>query len=153
MAALDSNHDGLLSAGDVEFKDLRIWVDANSDGHTDANELHGLGDYGITSLDLHASAGTHVDHGNLLGLTSSYTTADGQAHDMADVWFSQTAAKSTTPSVEDLLTAPSSTVLPADLAAAPESGTTAAPAATDAGSLGVARNSLLDEDQKLPPLI
>ena len=151
MADLDSNHDGVLNAGDVEFKDLRIWVDADSDGQTDARELLGLSDYGIVSLDLNATAGTEMDHGNLLGLTSSYTTADGQSHDMADVWFSQTAAQA--PSVDELLTAPSANVLPAELSAAPETASTAAPAAVDSGSLGVARNSLVDEDQKLPPLI
>jgi trimeric autotransporter adhesin len=48
-----------------------------------------LADLGIVSMDLQAQAGTEMDHGNLLGLTSSYTTTDGQSHDMADVWFAK----------------------------------------------------------------
>jgi len=38
-----------------------------------------------------------MDNGNLLGLVSSYETADGATHDMADVWFvaDKTAAYAT----------------------------------------------------------
>jgi hypothetical protein len=62
--------------------------------------LHTLGDLSITELDLNAHSSTAMDHGNLLGLVSSYKTADGQSHEMADVWFSKqpsAAASTTTP--------------------------------------------------------
>ena len=75
MAQYDSNGDGVLDARDTHFKDLVVWVDANHDGKTEAGELKTLADLHITSLDLHGLAGTATNNGNLLGLTSSYTTS------------------------------------------------------------------------------
>ena len=76
-------------------------ADANHDGKTDPGELKLLSDYGIVSLNLNATKGTTIDHGNLLGLISSYTKADGSQHAMADVWF----AKDVTPTHPDDVTA------------------------------------------------
>jgi hypothetical protein len=42
---------------------------------------------GITKINVNATVGTSTDNGNLLGLTSTYETADGVTHDAADVWF------------------------------------------------------------------
>jgi hypothetical protein len=89
MAAMDTNHDGKLTAADKQFAEMKVWVDANSDGKSTAGELHSLKDLGIIELDLGATKGTALDNGNLLGLVSSYKTADGKSHDMADVWFSK----------------------------------------------------------------
>lgn len=36
---------------------------------------------------MNAATELSKDNGNLIGLTSSYETADGATHDMADVWF------------------------------------------------------------------
>jgi len=122
LAQMDSNHDGHISSQDASFADLKLWVDANHDGKTDAGELHSLTELHITDLNLHASTGTAVDNGNLLALTSSYSTSDGASHDMADVWFRKdTTATASSPSVtvSDLLTAPSAdVVLPTTTASA-----------------------------------
>jgi hypothetical protein len=115
MAQYDSNGDGKLTAADAHFKDLVVWVDANHDGKTEAGELKSLADLGITSLDLHGLAGTATDHGNLLGLTSSYTTADGATHAMADVWFAKdtaSTAAAAAPALSDLLSQPGGDLLP-----------------------------------------
>jgi hypothetical protein len=119
MAQYDTNGDGKLDASDAQFKDLRVWVDANHDGKTDAGELKTLTELNITSLDLHGLAGTATNNGNLLGLTSSYTTADGTQHAMADVWFAKdttattaTTAAAATPALHDLLAAPAADLLP-----------------------------------------
>ncbi len=64
-----------------------MWVDGNSNGVTDAGELKTLESLGISKLDLAATSSTAQDHGNILGLLSSYETTDGQTHQMADVWF------------------------------------------------------------------
>ncbi len=119
MAQYDSNGDGVLDARDAHFKDLVVWVDANHDGKTEAGELKTLADLHITSLDLHGLAGTTTSHGNLLGLTSSYTTSDGATHAMADVWFARDGASGTAPTTHatppalgDLLSAPPTDVLP-----------------------------------------
>jgi hypothetical protein len=106
LAQLDGNHDGVISAADSQFKDLRVWVDANHDGKTDAGELKSLADAGIVSLDLHAVTGTQVDHGNLLGLVSSFTLADGSQHQLADVWFAKEKVATPPIQLDDLLAAP-----------------------------------------------
>ena len=126
MALEDSNHDGKLSAADASFKDLRVWVDANHNGVSDAGELKTLAELGIVSLDLHAQTGTAKDNGNLIGLVSSYTTTDGAQHEMADVWFAREAV-SAAPKLSELLAAPAGEVLPASLAAAPATAPTAGP--------------------------
>ena len=114
MALEDSNHDGRLTAADKNFNELKVWVDANHDGKTDKGELHALADFGIVEVDLHATKGTEVDHGNLLGLVSSYKTGDGAHHAMADVWFAKDASHPAPLPVAlgDVLAAPTADVLP-----------------------------------------
>jgi hypothetical protein len=89
MRAEDSNHDGKLTAADAHFAELKVWVDTNSNGVSDAGELRDLSSLGIIELDLNAHASTEMNNGNLLGLVSGYKTADGQNHAMADVWFAK----------------------------------------------------------------
>jgi transcriptional antiterminator Rof (Rho-off) len=154
MAQEDTNHDLKLDANDAHFKDLRVWVDANHDGKTDAGELKTLGELGITSLDLHAKTGTEVDNGNLLGLVSNYTTTDGAKHEMADVWFTKdtTPAAETTAkvSLSDVLAAPTTDLMPGLTSGAVSSGTTP-PAHTGAVPPS---SSVLDDDSNKPlPLI
>jgi hypothetical protein len=84
---LDSNHDGAISADDAAYNELRVWVDANTDGVSNTGELRSLGDLGITKINLNASVSGALDHGNLVGLTSTYETSDGATHAAADVWF------------------------------------------------------------------
>jgi hypothetical protein len=87
LGELDANHDGVISSADAAFGDLRVWVDGNADGVSAAGELRTLADLGITEISVNATAGDSVDNGNILGLTSSFRTADGSSHAAADVWF------------------------------------------------------------------
>jgi len=87
LADLDSNADGVISQGDAAFDQLQVWVDGNSDGISQAGELFKLKDLGITELSLKATSSPTQNNGNIVGLNSAYTTADGQSHEMADVWF------------------------------------------------------------------
>jgi hypothetical protein len=87
LAALDSNGDGMISRQDAVFAQLRVWVDANSDGLSAPDELRTLDGWGIASISTQAFASTQVNNGNVLGLVSSYQTTDGQTHQAADVWF------------------------------------------------------------------
>ena len=89
LRALDSDADGRLTAADAAFTELAIWKDADQDGVTDAGELSSLSDNGVVALNLSAQSSTAMDNGNLLGLVSSYESADGGTHDMVDVWFRQ----------------------------------------------------------------
>lgn len=93
MADLDSSADGKLSAADAKFSELKLWVDANSDGHTDAGELKGLVDMGVIEINLDFAKGSTVDTGGLLSLVGSYTGADGGEHTMADAWFAKQACR------------------------------------------------------------
>jgi hypothetical protein len=87
LAELDTNYDGLISNEDINFSNLKIWTDTNSNGSSDTGELHALADLGIWNLDLNAVPTQTRDNGNTVGLVSSYQTRDGNTHTMADVWF------------------------------------------------------------------
>jgi hypothetical protein len=82
---------------------------------------------------------------------SSYTNAQGETREMADVWFAK--APDTPPvGLDDVLAAPSTEVLPGVPAAAPAGG--AAPAATGAAPAAagsIDRSLLADEDLRNPP--
>jgi hypothetical protein len=112
LAAEDTNADGVVNASDANFGELKVWVDANHDGQTDAGELKGLVELGITGLNVTHVASDRVDNGNAVGLVSSYTTADGQSHEMADVWFSRQAEPA--PALGELLSAPAGELLGGD---------------------------------------
>jgi hypothetical protein len=154
MALEDSNGDSILSAADANFAKLQLWVDANVDGKTDAGELHGLAEFGVVSLDLKGLAGTEVDNGNLLGLVSSYTGADGTQHAMADVWFAKDiSVQAAAPRLDELLAAPAAELLPSGPAsAAPASGTTTAGTGV-AAPAGFDRSLLPIDDNRHQPLI
>ena len=83
----DSNGDGSISLADVDFAALRVWQDANGDGVSQAGEMSSLSDLGIVSIDANGQATSVWDNGNWIGLTAGYQTADGQTHEVADVWF------------------------------------------------------------------
>ena len=87
LRELDSNGDGIISADDALFAELRVWVDSNSDGINESGEVKTLASLGITSINARAAVNLSTDNGNLIGLTSSYETADGATHAAADVWF------------------------------------------------------------------
>jgi len=133
LAMEDGNGDGLLDQADAAFADLRLWVDTNSDGITDAGELHNLSDFGITSLNLAYTQTDTLDNGNLLALSSSYTTADGQSHDMADVWFRRDTGEGSVSelSADDLLAAPGESLLASTSTA---TGTTGSPTSSSSGT-------------------
>jgi hypothetical protein len=89
LAQFDANHDGKIDAQDAVFKELKVWRDANGDGVSQTGELHSLADLGIVSFNLKATTGYAVENGNLHGLVSSFTTADGAVHALDDVWLQQ----------------------------------------------------------------
>ena len=64
LASWDSNEDGKISALDAGFGTIRVWVDANADGVSDAGELQSLSGLGIVSIGL--------------GITETDYSIDGQ---------------------------------------------------------------------------
>jgi hypothetical protein len=88
LAQYDTNHDGKIDASDAIFSKLVVWQDVNVDGVSQAGELKHLSDLGIVSLNLNPNTTQlQADNGNIVSLFSSYTTADGATHQMADVYF------------------------------------------------------------------
>jgi hypothetical protein len=86
LAALDSNSDGKVDALDERFADLRVWVDANGDGLTDAGELNTLMNAGIASLDLAYAPGRVEQNGNILDGAGRFTKTNGDTGEMTDAW-------------------------------------------------------------------
>jgi hypothetical protein len=137
MAALDSNGDGKLSAADDAFGELKLWVDADSDGVTDTGELKGLLEMGVAELNLDYTKTSDLNAGNLMGLVGNYTKTDGTQAAMVDVWFAKDAA---TPTAAELLSGPAAELLGSDAGHAPAAAT-----AGGVGGLVMNRGALDDE--------
>ncbi len=79
LATLDSNGDGLLDAKDLRFGDLKIWVDRNGNGVTDAGELLTLDQAKVGAIGLNAKA--QVDAAtpgdNLILAQAAFKRTDG----------------------------------------------------------------------------
>jgi hypothetical protein len=108
MAELDTNGDGSIDAKDGAFADLRVWVDGNADGVSQADELKSLDQLGITKLNLDVKKDVTVNNGNVIGLTSTFETADGATHAAADVWFAVSPVNNLSSNVSGLAQALSS---------------------------------------------
>ncbi|SIT42325.1 Hemolysin-type calcium binding protein related domain (fragment) [Paraburkholderia ribeironis] len=87
LRQLDTNRDNVINASDAAFASLRVWIDTNSNGVTDPGELYTLGQLGIVSINLNATAVNETVAGNSISSISSYTLADGTTHEIADAWF------------------------------------------------------------------
>lgn len=87
LRAFDSNHNGLLDAGDDRFGEFLVWQDANQNGVSDAGELKSLTEAGIVQINLTMNETGHSleDTGNVITATSDYLLADGTSRDLADV--------------------------------------------------------------------
>jgi hypothetical protein len=79
LSALDSNRDGKIDAADKRFGELRIWVDRDGDGITDAGELGTLADHNIASIGLASAAGRAEGRvGDNMVLSTGTFTPDGR---------------------------------------------------------------------------
>jgi hypothetical protein len=87
LASQDSNADGVIDSNDANFDKLRLWVDADSDGVTDAGELFSLADQRIASINMNADSNSVQQNGNVVQAFSTFTTTDGATHEIADVGF------------------------------------------------------------------
>jgi EF hand len=156
LAQYDTNHDGVINSSDAIYKQLQVWVDANGDGKVEAGEMKSLSQLGITSLDLHATASNTAENGSSIGLTSTYTTASGATHQMADVNLTKadatttdastatTSTTSTTPHLSDLLAAPATNLLPGHVETAALHSTHAGTTSTH----GLLDQRLMEEEER-----
>lgn len=89
LRSIDSSGDGLISADDAQFANLRVWRDLDQDGVSDSNELSALNQLGITAIDTNARVPTQTNlgNGNIIEETISYYKADGTTGTVGEVWF------------------------------------------------------------------
>lgn len=87
LATYDSNGDGVIDANDSVFADLKVWTDINSDGYSQADELHSLSDLGISLISLNATRVADDEmNGNFITHESSFTI-NGTTQTIVDAWF------------------------------------------------------------------
>lgn len=93
LAVLDrpeagGNADGVLSVGDEVWGSLLVWVDANLDGFSQADELTPVSDTSIAQLELEYRHSNRRDrYGNVMRYLSTYTRTDGPRRQTTDVFF------------------------------------------------------------------
>jgi len=85
LAVYDSNSDGVIDSSDAQFTDLRVWVDTDQDGVSQASELHTLSDLSITSINLGYSTTSYEIGGNDIKQESTFVI-NGQTRAIVDAW-------------------------------------------------------------------
>lgn len=117
LAGMDSNLDGKIDAKDANFDKLRLWVDADTDGVTDAGELKTLLEADVVSIDLNHNNSVTQQNGNVLQGVSKYTTASGETRDVVDVWLQTTPVTAAVPADvgTGVTTEVTAELLPADI--------------------------------------
>jgi Ca2+-binding RTX toxin-like protein len=95
LATLDSNRDGKLDKADTRFAELKVWVDRNGDGVSQADEINSLGGLGITEISLrNLATSDSVKVGNNLALsTATYARANGTTATIGEVAFGYTPSQ------------------------------------------------------------
>ncbi|MDD5084396.1 MAG: calcium-binding protein, partial [Candidatus Moranbacteria bacterium] len=88
LAELDSNHDTLIDKNDAAFETLKVWVDKNSDGISQATELYTLSQLGIASINLSVEhGGFEYNNENIISDKSTFTYTNGTTGQIADAIF------------------------------------------------------------------
>jgi hypothetical protein len=77
LSAEDTNHNGKFDAGDTNFTKVRIWQDTNSDGISQAGELHTLSELGVASVNLTSTTSNTVSNGNVQIAKGTFTKTNG----------------------------------------------------------------------------
>ena len=97
LSLLDENDDGVISAADSAFSQLKIWKDSNSNAIVDSGELLFLAELQIKSLGLAYTGSSNTDlQGNQHLLLGNYTKDDDTSQSMNDVWFAVDTARTKT---------------------------------------------------------
>ncbi|WP_281170400.1 calcium-binding protein, partial [Azonexus hydrophilus] len=91
LGELDSNGDGLIDAQDARFGELRLWRDLDQDGVSDAGELFGLAELGVSQISLAKTAGNQLlGDGTRLDGSAGFTV-NGETRTYTDAWFAENA--------------------------------------------------------------
>jgi hypothetical protein len=102
LSSLDTNNDNVINHYDVQFHDLRLWVDGNQDGISQSGELRSLADEDIVSFNLDAtSTGNQVD-GSVITAQGSVNLAEGQTGTYVAVSFRELGSRDGVEAVETI---------------------------------------------------
>lgn len=94
LGQLDEDGDGVMSAGDAQFRNLLVWQDLDGDGASRPEELTSLGQNGIDAINLADTVvNTQPAPDVRMASTGVCTTADGAALQVADVLFATDTAQ------------------------------------------------------------
>ena len=88
LKGIDSNNDDLINSSDTEFGNLRVWVDANSDGVAQTSEVNTLAHHGITGIALNKTTTNQFVDGTLIAETAGVTKAGGNTT-ISSVYFAR----------------------------------------------------------------
>ncbi|SIR15582.1 type I secretion C-terminal target domain (VC_A0849 subclass), partial [Rhizobium sp. RU33A] len=77
LASLDANGDGRIDMQDAYFGDIRLWIDADGNGISDADELVGLADAGVAAVRLDALATSYIVDGQRVFAEGQFELVDG----------------------------------------------------------------------------
>ncbi len=97
----DTNQDGVFDAQDEAWSEFGVWQDKNMDGITDEGEFRTLDEAGITSINLDAETLDEIREGNWVAGQSTYTTEDGETHQLEEVYFATEETLESTPELDD----------------------------------------------------
>ncbi|MBK6897645.1 MAG: type I secretion C-terminal target domain-containing protein [Alphaproteobacteria bacterium] len=86
LSVYDSYSDDVINVSDTNFSDLVVWIDQNSDGYSQEDEIHTLSELGITSINLNATIVNYSIQGNQITHESSFNI-NGQSRLIVDAWF------------------------------------------------------------------
>lgn len=82
QAAQDSNHDGDIIPSDPIWSQLRVWVNAKSDGVSQPIELLTMAQARFTQINLNYTATDQYLNGNLNTGTATFVLRNGQNREM-----------------------------------------------------------------------
>ncbi|WP_141502459.1 calcium-binding protein, partial [Rhizobium sp. J15] len=87
LADLDTNRDGIVDSLDAQYASLRVWLDADGDGNSDAGELHLLSDFDISGIETSKTSSSIVENGNTIAYLGSFVRTDGSRGEAGSVLF------------------------------------------------------------------
>ena len=88
LADIDSNNDDVINSADRVFNELRVWVDSNGNGLSESEELHTLGELGISQINLKNTLTDYDDeNGNTVAREGTFTTVDGNTLAICEIHF------------------------------------------------------------------
>lgn len=85
LRAFDSNSDGLITAADQDWQSFGVWIDANSDGISQSDELISLNDAEVGQILLTANTVDLESGGNVIHQFGEFIKTDGSRVALADV--------------------------------------------------------------------